>query len=469
MHPFALSQAGQYIEETHTSPSDYLGKYDKRFKALIKKRAGPKGYHNGSISATLSLSYDQLKKRNPTAAALLMLCSCLDNSNISFELFGALVKAKDASRIAHDDPPFSPYYHKIPGLSMDWLSELCEDEDLYLEAISSLHQLSFVRPNERSKSVSIHPLIHEWSLHYYEPSSKEENPSKEENLAAACNILGAAVPQTEPYFEGLPIPRIQHHIDRWFSLMPKDIKLGKASIGTILAMSEYDIVRGPLERAYRLREVAYNNAKLRFLKFGPDHRCIAEAGIAIAMTHFETQQYEEAIKWYEAHRDGYSKIEWPQSGFDQKENEALANLLITSHLILCYRAAENQEAAQQASDVLYKLKEELKDRKDTMIYPIAAWLYYVLQIAVNPSADEEKSQTRLKESIETSEHLLQTIQGASTWPPSFGSREFAIANLYSVLGGQYIDNGDIEKGQAHLQRAFEMNQQLSGPSAPDTL
>lgn len=104
-----------------------------------------------------------------------------------------------------------------------------------------------------------------------------------------------------------------------------------------------------------------------------------------------------------------------------------------------------------------------------MIYPIAAWLHYVLQIAVNPSADEEKSQARLKESIETSEHLLQTIQGASTWPPSFGSREFAIANLYSVLGGQYIDNGDIEKGRAHLQRAFEMNQQLSGPSAPDTL
>lgn len=456
-HPLALSQAGQYIYETHTSPLAYLNQYHKRFRTLIKQRPGSKEYHNGSITATLSLSYDKLMERNPSAAALLMLFSCLDNSNISFELFGALVKAKEASRIAYDDPPFSPYYHWIPGLSEEWLGELCDDEDLYLDAITSLHQLSFVRHNETLNSVSIHPLIHEWSLQYYDP------PSKEENLAAACNILGAAVPQTEPYFEGLPIPRIQHHIDRWFSLMPKDIKLRRASIGTILAMSEYDIVRGPLERAYQLRQVAYDNAMSRF---GLDHRCTAEAGIAIAMTHFQTEEYEEAIKWYEAHRDGYSKIDWPQSGFGHKDNESMANLVITSHLVLCYRAADKLDEAQEASEVLHTLKEGLKG---TMIYPIAAWLYHVLQIAVNPSAEGDDPQTRLKESIETSKELLQTIEGALTWPPSFGSRDFAIANLHSVLGAQYIDHGDIEEGQAHLRRAFEMNQQFGGPSAPDTL
>ena len=386
-----------------------------------------------------------------------MLFSCFDNSNISFDIFGALIKAKAASRIAPDDLPFSPGYHWIPDLPDEWLSQLCEDEDLYLEAISSLHELSFIRRNETSNGVSIHPLIHEWSLQYYDSMSKEEN------LAAACNILGAAVPQAEPYFEGLPIARIQHHIERWFSLMPKDIKLQRASIGAILAMSEYDIVRGPLERAYRLRRVAYDNAKSRFR---PDHRCIAEAGIAIAMTHFETEEYEEAIKWYQAHRDSYSKIDWPQSGFGHKENENLANLLITSHLILCYRAADKLDEAQKASDVLQGLKEQLRD---TMIYPIAAWLYHVLQIAVNPSDEEEESQARLEKSIETSEDLLRTIQGASAWPPSFGSRDLAIANLHTVLGTQYMDHGDNGKSQAHLRRAFELNQQLGGPSAPDTL
>src|SRR5271154_1167553 len=90
MHPLALSQAGRYLFETNSSVSSYLEKYEARFQKLLTRRPLPREYSNGSIDATLSLSYDQLVIREPSAAALLMLWSCFDKSDIFFGLFRCL-------------------------------------------------------------------------------------------------------------------------------------------------------------------------------------------------------------------------------------------------------------------------------------------------------------------------------------------------------------------------------------------
>src|SRR5450755_1552563 len=82
MHPLALSQAGRYLFETHTSVSSYLERCDARFKVLLKRRPLQREYSRGSIDATISLSYDRLVVREPPAVALLILCFVTEVSGV---------------------------------------------------------------------------------------------------------------------------------------------------------------------------------------------------------------------------------------------------------------------------------------------------------------------------------------------------------------------------------------------------
>ena len=387
-----------------------------------------------------------------------MLFSCLDNSHISYELFEALPIAKAALVFASDDMPFDPHYDTISELPRDWLNKLCDDETIYLECIASLHEFSFVRPNHRSNGVSLHPLIHEWLLHFCDQTSMSNN------LCAVCNLLGAAVPQGKPYVKGLPYSKIEPHVNRWYSLLPHKPNLSKTSVGALLAISEYYVVQGPQERVSLLRYIAYDDA---YNRFGHDHRCMAEAGIAIAMVHFEAEEYNEAMHWFKDHREGYIKIRWCDKDIDREETVVFEDLLVTTYLMCCYRATNKLEEAEQASKELAALKAKLEG---TALYPVAAWFFFITQD--NIDVDEEEggtAQARIERSFQTSEKLLHDIQNASSWLPVYGSRESAEANLLSVLGQQHLDYGDKLKGQAYLQRALKLKGRLWGIASPITL
>ena len=300
VHPLAISQAGRLMYEMQMSPAKYLQQYDVRVRKLLQTRPEVREYHNGSIAATLDLSFDQLAARNASAAALLMLCSCFDNSNIYYELLQAFSSAKTGSLFSLDDFPEDPQLPWIPGLSRTWLSELCTDEDTYLDCVTSLNELSFIRHNGRSDSVCIHPLVQEWTLHYHDTANVNRI------LSGACNLLAAMVPQTDPEVPGLAHSQIQPHIDRFYSLLPTDLSSVTASINSILAIAAYYEVQGPTDRATFLRDAAYQNALSRF---GADHRCTLEAGMSIALDKFGRGQYEEVLDDFKGKEANYCKID----------------------------------------------------------------------------------------------------------------------------------------------------------------
>ena len=299
-YPLAVSQAGRLMYEMQMSPSKYLQQYDKRFKTLLKTRPEAREYHNGSIDTILGLSYDQLVARNASAAALLILCSYFDNSNIHYELFQAFTKARSGLLFLLDDLPEDPQMLWISGLSHNWLTEICESEDTYLSCVTSLHELSFVRYNDRPDSISIHPIVHEWSAHYC------DNETKNRILSTACNLLAAMVPQIDPEILGLAHSQIQPHVDRLYSLLPADLSCISASINSILAIASYYEAQGPLERASILRNAAYINALARF---GPDHRCTLEACMSIALAKFEAGQYQEVLDNLKEKEASYCEID----------------------------------------------------------------------------------------------------------------------------------------------------------------
>ena len=286
--------------ETQMSPSKYLQQYDVRFKTLLKTRPDAREYHNGSIATTMGLSYDRLVARNASAAALLILCSHFDNSNICYELLHAFANARSGLLFLPGDLPEDPQLSWISGLSETWLTEICENEDTYLSCVTSLHELSFIRHNDRSDSVSIHPIVHEWSLHYCNTMSMNRI------LSTACNLVAAMVPQTDPEVLGLAHSQLQPHIDRLYSLLPADLSTISASINSILAIATYYEAQGPTERASILRNAAYINALARF---GPDHRCTLEASMSVALAKFEAGQYQDVLNDFKEKEASYCEID----------------------------------------------------------------------------------------------------------------------------------------------------------------
>ena len=73
-YPVALSHAGRHIFENQINCRKYLETYEKRIVALLEQRPNIREYERGSIATTLTLSYDMLKAKNPTAAASLSMC-----------------------------------------------------------------------------------------------------------------------------------------------------------------------------------------------------------------------------------------------------------------------------------------------------------------------------------------------------------------------------------------------------------
>ncbi|MCJ1283148.1 hypothetical protein MMC26_002475 [Xylographa opegraphella] len=457
-YPLAISQAGRLMYEMQMSPSKYLQQYDMRFKTLLKTRPEAREYHNGSISTTLSLSYDQLVARNASAAAFLILCSYFDNSNIYYELLQAFTKAKSGLLFLQDDLPADPQLFWIPELSQTWLTEICENEDTYLNCITSLHELSFVRHNDRSDSVSIHPIVHEWSLHYGETTNKYRM------LSTACNLLAATVPQIDPEVLGLAQSQIQPHVDRLYSLLPADLSYISASINSILAIATYYEAHGPTERAAILRNAAYINA---LSKFGPDHRCTLEACMSVALAKFEAGKYQEVLDDLQGKEASYCNINWEPS-LSRQENQALASATMMSLFALCKQALGRLEDAR---GILTALKKLLPKLADTVVFPAVSCVYFFVKIVVPISSDEaeEECPDDTEDSVESLEHLLEMIENTKIWPQSLGSRVSAQANVLSVLGQQCQWEGDNVKGQTYLQKALNLYERLNGPSSPETL
>ena len=70
------------------------------------------GKHNKSVSATWELSFEAIKKQNPKAAELLLICGFLDNNDISEEFLQRGMKLpKNGTYISLSITDKYPVYH----------------------------------------------------------------------------------------------------------------------------------------------------------------------------------------------------------------------------------------------------------------------------------------------------------------------------------------------------------------------
>ncbi|KAJ0413077.1 Tetratricopeptide repeat-domain-containing protein [Aspergillus carlsbadensis] len=82
----AIVLAGAFMRETGTSVKEYLRFYQSAWSKLQSQAAPTRQYQQGNILETWMITYQEIKKRDRTAATLLLLLACFDNQDIWYEL-----------------------------------------------------------------------------------------------------------------------------------------------------------------------------------------------------------------------------------------------------------------------------------------------------------------------------------------------------------------------------------------------
>jgi hypothetical protein len=134
--PLAVDQAGAYIEETGCTLASYHEQYQRRQLVLLQRRGGTGREHPEAVATTWSLSFEQVERRNPTAADLLRVCAYLSPEAIPLDMLAA-----GASQL---------------GLL---LSACADDPTLLDEPIAVLRRYSLLRRHTEDNTLSIHRLV----------------------------------------------------------------------------------------------------------------------------------------------------------------------------------------------------------------------------------------------------------------------------------------------------------------------
>ena len=236
--PLALEQAAAYIEATGESVSGYLRMFRERRAELLKR---PSPSSDTTVATTWEMSFQQVERRSPPAAALLNLCAFL----------------------APDDIPLD-VVQQAPELP-EPLAQAAADPVQFGDAIGALRRFSLV---SRSGDVlSVHRLV--------QAVTRERLAEEARRLwaAAAARSVNRAFPIDSGDVRTWPAcSRLLAHAlaaaDRCEPLAvaaAETARLLNQAGGYLHGRAEFARARACLERALKIDEAAY----------GPDHPKVA--------------------------------------------------------------------------------------------------------------------------------------------------------------------------------------------------
>nr|POE83351.1 hypothetical protein CFP56_69358 [Quercus suber] len=122
--PLALATAGAYLSQSAITCSKYLDFFTQSWSKLQRLSPALITYEDRTLYSTWQISFDQIERRNSTAAQLLRLWAYFDNQDIWFELLNH----------KHDD--------KLP-----WMTDLIEDELAFQCCVQLLCDQGLAEPN----------------------------------------------------------------------------------------------------------------------------------------------------------------------------------------------------------------------------------------------------------------------------------------------------------------------------------
>lgn len=264
--PLALDQAGAYLEESGIDLDSYWQIYQQHRADLLAKRGGLVIDHPAPVATTWSLSFGQIKEKNPAAADLLRLCTYCSPDAIPEEILTA-----DASALG-------------PALAL-----VAADIFLLNKAIEALRTYSLVRRDPKEKSLSIHRLVQAVLL---DQLSEEERCIWAERAMCAVNAA---------------FPKVEH--DTW----PQCERLLSQALAAAQLIKQYQIVNKEAGRllyetaTYLRQRVRYQEAeplhqralRIQEQQSGPEHPDVATSLNGLAELYRKQSKYVEAGPLYQ--------------------------------------------------------------------------------------------------------------------------------------------------------------------------
>ena len=187
------------MRETDINVLEYMKLYEESWGELMTQQH----HHNatGSILTYLTISFNELQKKNQDAANLLILCAFLDNQDIWYELF---TPALD-----------SDLTKELP----DWLYRCVGNQLEFEKCTRFLTRSSFVTANIEPLSFSVHSVLQRWCFH---------NSDKREIAWLAIIIVASAVPTESDVDYTLLQRRLLPRLNHVYSFLQQNIPQNKS-------------------------------------------------------------------------------------------------------------------------------------------------------------------------------------------------------------------------------------------------
>ncbi|KAL2811480.1 hypothetical protein BJX63DRAFT_433329 [Aspergillus granulosus] len=140
----AIVIAGAFMRQTGTNFKEYLELYQTSWVDLQSQSRPTRHYPQGNMVQTWMITYQEIQKRDPIAAELLLLLACFDNQDIWYELVQCGLNCSNP-------PP--------------WFQIAVSSKLVFKEKAKTLIEFSLLEVKQQEGSYNIHPVVQDWCCH----------------------------------------------------------------------------------------------------------------------------------------------------------------------------------------------------------------------------------------------------------------------------------------------------------------
>jgi tetratricopeptide (TPR) repeat protein len=408
------------MAQRRISASQYLHRYDQEL-ADRKKLLGhiPRlSSYNASLLTTWEISLEAVTNESENAAKLLLLCSFLHNTNISFELF-----------------------RQFCDQDVTWLYKLANDQDSFEDEIEILLNFSFLQPNEGidSGSYSVHPVVQDWG---------RDRLGQEAWLEAMYNsisVIGTAVPSNHSAEDWVRRQNLLSHAARCKEFLDKCSATETVTFPLLDRLGQLFFECNRLDEAKGMfleASIAYG------LSFGVKNHYTLHAMVGLAVVYNSQGNLLEAKETLQTVIDA------------SKENENDGHsTMVAACLNLSSIYVREGNPSQARATLLLALDHLFGVSKDDQL---GLYSFFVTLATVF----RHEAQFGEAERLLYAETLLE--QAKKGYESIFGAEDLSVYTCLQNLANVYWDQGRRSDARVAYHQALEGFEKILGPSHVST-
>ncbi|KAE8390738.1 hypothetical protein BDV23DRAFT_183253 [Aspergillus alliaceus] len=413
----AIVIAGAFMRQTGTNFKEYTELYRTSWFNLQSQSGPTRHYQQGNMIQTWMITYQEIQKRDPIAAKLLLFLAFFDNQDIWYELIH--------SGMDYSDPPA-------------WFKTAVSTKLVFKTKLRVLIKFSLVETGQQEGSYTLHPVVQDWCTHI---AASKDLTNQLHGLALIS--VGFMVPSSSnrryAEFQQRLLPHANYLTGRERAHWPNDmIDIWDALHGMGNLYSD----QGKLKEAEEMYQQALAGKEKAL---GPDHTSTLGTVNNLGLLYSDQGKLKEAEGMYQRALASYKKALDPDhiSTLDTVNN--LGNLY------------NNQGKLKEAENMY---QQALAGKEKTLGPDHISTLD-----TVNNLGNLYNNQGKLKEAEKIYQRALAGYIKALALGPDHTSTLSTVNNL----GNLYYNQGKLKEAEEMYQQALAGYKKALGPDHISTL